>query len=125
VLDFYDRLRRVKCYVMSHYPDGDVSLVMAASIACLEPKYFSKYFHKKVGVSYKSWVRAVRISAATTLMESNECSITELAYQVGFSDLGTFERAFKKQTGMSPKQFQEASLPKSTTEKDDLSLKIH
>lgn len=109
--EYYEPLCRLKQYVVCHYSEGEISLATAASVACLERKYFSTYFHTRVGVTFKSWLRALRISAAKTLMESNEHSITEVAHLVGFSDLVTFERAFKKQTGITPRQYKNLVRP--------------
>ncbi len=100
-----ESLRRVKSYVIGHFRDGGISLQMAAAVACLEPKHFSKFFHRKVCVTFRSWLRQIRVGEARKLIEENEKSITEIAFQVGYQDLGTFERAFKSETSLCPKHY--------------------
>jgi len=106
----FDSLRRVKSYVLEHYRSGGPSLRSVAAVACLEPKHFSKFFHQKVGVTFRSWLRSLRVQEAKKLIEANSRSITEVAFLVGYQDLGTFERAFKKETSMSPKKYKEGCL---------------
>lgn len=107
--EYCDRLSRVKQYVMEHYHQGRVSLSEAAGVACLEPKYFSKYFHKNVGVTFQQWLMGVRVSEAAKVMNLSENSITEVSYLAGFEDLRTFERAFKQYTGLSPRHYRDAA----------------
>ncbi|MGH9428261.1 MAG: helix-turn-helix domain-containing protein, partial [Terriglobia bacterium] len=93
---YYLRLKKVQKYVEEHYQEA-LSLRTAAGIACMEAKSFSKFFHKKVGITFKSYVTQKRIFEAMELMRSSDHqSITQIAFCVGFSDLRTFERAFKK-----------------------------
>ena len=107
---YYQRLQKVKNYVESNY-EQQISLSKAARIAGLERKYFSAYFRKKTGVCFKDWVTEVRINRAKLMMGIQSHSITEIAYAVGFGDLRTFERAFKRSTGMTPREFKNSVRP--------------
>ncbi len=99
----YDaRLRRVKHYVEKRFNEP-LPLGRVAQVAGLEKSYFSRYFHKKTGVCYHDWLHCVRVSHAIELMNSQELSVTEIAFAVGYQDLRTFERAFNKFTGLCPK----------------------
>ena len=53
----------------------------------------------------------VRISNAMYLMQTTDLSVTQVAYDVGFVDMLTFEREFKKYTLMTPKEFKARSIP--------------
>ncbi|WP_232516389.1 helix-turn-helix domain-containing protein [Chitinophaga caeni] len=44
---------------------------------------------------------------AKRLLQASECSIKEIAYELGFNDLAYFSNFFKTQTGYSPRQFKE------------------
>ncbi len=104
VFDYYPRLNRLREHVEQSYSEP-FSLEQAAGIAALESSYFSSYFHAKVGITFTEWLSRVRIEKAIELMKGSDLSITEVAYEVGFGDLRTFERAFKKHTRMTPLQF--------------------
>ena len=107
VFDYYPRLNRLRQYVEQSYSEP-LPLGKAASIAALESSYFSSYFHAKVGITFTEWLRQVRLEKAIELIKASDLSLTEIAYEVGFSDLRTFERAFKKHTRMTPMRFKKS-----------------
>jgi len=80
-------------------------------VAALESSYFSSYFRAKVGITFTGWLRQVRTEKAMELMKASDFSITEVAYEVGFADLRTLERAFKKHTRMTPREFKKSVAP--------------
>jgi len=53
----------------------------------------------------------VRVCEAERLIKAEDYSITQLAYKIGFADLRTFERAFKKVTGLTPRDFKKMYNP--------------
>ncbi len=108
--DYYPRLKRLHQYVEQSYSEP-ISLKKAASVAALESSYFSSYFRAKVGITFTDWLRQVRIRKAMKLMKASDFSITEVAYEVGFGDLRTFGRAFKKHTLMTPMEFKKSVAP--------------
>ena len=97
----WNRLRR---YVDGHY-SNHISLVKAAHISGLGKSSFCTFFHESVGINFTDWLRQVRISKAIELMKTSDLSVTEIAYEVGFVEILTFEREFKKHTLMTPKEF--------------------
>ncbi len=108
--DYYPRLKRLRQYVEQSYSEP-ISLKKAASVAALESSYFSSYFRAKVGINFTDWLRQVRIRKAMELMKSRDFAITEVAEEVGFRDLRTFERAFKKYTLTTPREFKKSVVP--------------
>ncbi len=107
---YYKRLKRVKSFVVRHIAD-DVPLQRAARVAAMERTYFSSFFHKKVGVSYREWLQYLRVREAMRRLETENCTITEVAFESGFSDLRTFERNFKKWTSITPREFKKIVMP--------------
>lgn len=100
---FCPRLAKIKRHVDEHY-DEPFTLAQAAEIAALEKTYFCKVFHAKVGISFVDWLAGERVKRALLMMMDHDHRITDLAFAVGFGDLRTFERAFKKCVGMTPRQ---------------------
>ncbi len=108
--DYYPRLKRLREYVEQNYSEP-IPLEKAASVVALESSYFSSYFRAKVGITFTDWLCRVRLKKAMELMKSSDFSITEIAYAVGFVDLGTCGRAFKRHTRMTPKEFKKSVRP--------------
>jgi transcriptional regulator GlxA family with amidase domain len=100
---FCPRLAKIKRHMDEHY-DEPFSLAQAAEIASLEKTYFGKVFRAKVGVSFAEWLARERIKRALLMLMDHDHRIADLAFAVGFGDLRTFERAFKKFTGVTPRE---------------------
>jgi transcriptional regulator GlxA family with amidase domain len=82
-----------------------VTLPEAAVVACLEPFYFSKRFRKSVGLSFTDWNTLIRIAEAKRLLTVVDLSITKVAAAVGYKDLTTFERTFRRSSGECPREY--------------------
>lgn len=106
VFDYYSALSKVKRHVDQDLA-RDLSLRDAASVAGLEAKYFSAFFRAKVGVCFKEWLAQHRIDRALSLLADRDLSITQVAFAVGFQDLRTFQRAFKKHTGLPARSYRD------------------
>jgi AraC-like DNA-binding protein len=98
---YYPRLEKLRIHVESNIAEP-LCLEKAASIAGFEKTYFSKFFHDKTGICFRDWLNQVRVSRAFELLKQCDLSITEVAYEVGFQDIRTFERAVKKYLGCTP-----------------------
>ena len=80
-----------------------------------------------------NWLHpGVRISNAIRLMQTTDLSVTQIAYEVGFVEMLTFAREFKKHTLMTPKDFKARSIltetpiqPVANFTKTDGSFKDH
>lgn len=107
---YYDRLSPVLQFVTAHV-SKPISLDAAAKLAGLERKYFSAFFHSKVGVTFTEWIRILRVRRASELMRAHDDSIPRIAFAAGFQDVRTFERAFKRYVGMSPKAYRASVQP--------------
>ena len=103
VFFFCPRLAKIKKHFEDHF-DEPFTLAQAAEIAALEKTYFSKVFKEKVGVSFVDWLARERVKRALLMLTDHDHRITDLAFAVGFADLRTFERAFKKCVGITPRQ---------------------
>ena len=107
---YYRPLGRVQDYVDEHYSE-EISLEKAAGQAAMEKTYFSFFFRKKVGVTFSSWLQYLRVAKAMSMMEEMDYTITEVAYAVGFQELSTFQKAFKKWTHLTPREFKKLARP--------------
>jgi transcriptional regulator GlxA family with amidase domain len=107
-LRYYPALARVERYVQAHMRDR-ITLEVAAGVACLERKYFSAFFHSRVGVTFKDWIAILRVQRAIDAMRVQRDNMPRIAFAAGFRDVRSFERAFKKLTGVTPQTFRVAT----------------
>ena len=67
-------------------------------------------FHEYMGISPGQYLTSIKIKNAKFLLESGESSMEVIAVSCGFSGADYFRKVFKKETGLSPKQFQKQNL---------------
>ena len=65
-------------------------------------KHFSRYFSCTLG----EYNRKLKTEKAIELIKTSKNSLTDIAYQCGFSDQSHFSRTFKEITGLLPRQYQ-------------------
>ena len=64
-------------------------------------RYFSKYFHCNLG----EYVRKLRIEKSFSLLSNKKISLTEIAFECGFSDQSHFTRCFREINGVNPSTY--------------------
>jgi len=60
---------------------------------------------RDVGFTFQALLDEVRRQSAVGLIESGKNSVTETAFQLGYSDPAHFTRAFRRWTGIAPSEF--------------------
>jgi AraC family transcriptional regulator len=84
--------------------------------ANLSKFHFCRFFYKYTGMSPMRFVAHLRVEKAKEYLKRDNSTVSEVTFQVGFSDIGTFIRQFKKFTGMTPSLFQDATRRSRLTE---------
>jgi len=68
---------------------------------------FTKVFTYVVGEAPSAYLRRGQISCAKHLLTTTRMPMNAIAYRCGFGTRTTFFRAFKRETGMTPKQYRQ------------------
>jgi transcriptional regulator GlxA family with amidase domain len=82
------------------WPVRRLARVSAVSVA-----HFARSFKEAFGVPPHRYLLTRRIERATALLRDSDLPITDIAFQTGWSSLGTFGRTFRDVTGESPGEF--------------------
>ena len=93
-------------YIEESYMNCELSLGSVAEAVGLSPSYLCMLFKKETGRNFSDHLTRVRIRRAKELLCCTNKMVYEVAYDVGFSDYRYFSQIFKKNTGMTPRQFQ-------------------
>ncbi len=68
----------------------------------LPPTTFARRFREATSKSPQDYVLALRIEEARQLLETTDCTVTEVGEAVGYVDTPSFRRLFKRKTGLTP-----------------------
>lgn len=81
----------------------DYDLDTAAQFMSMNASYFSRLFHKLMGVTFTQYLTYLRCSHAVELLKTDPPpAITEISSRCGFMTIRNFNRLFKEYTGYAP-----------------------
>jgi YesN/AraC family two-component response regulator len=94
-------------YIEANYTDADISLTSVATHFNITVPYLSRYFKEQTGSNFVEYINKKRIDKAKHLM--SECSLTleKICNIIGYDNILTFRRAFKKFEGVVPSEYRE------------------
>lgn len=86
----------------------DIRVSQIASYFGYNDKYITTLFRKASGISIKQFIIECKIEKAKAMLSDSTRQVSEVAYDLGFSDNHNFSRAFKKITGQTPSQYRDS-----------------
>lgn len=93
-------------YVFSNHA-GSVKMSEAAALVGMSEPTFSKYFKRATGQNFSDLVRKLRLAHARRLLEHSDKAISDICYEVGFSNLSNFNRHFLNDAGVTPRHYRQ------------------
>jgi YesN/AraC family two-component response regulator len=99
--------QQVAAYVREHYSSDSLNITMIGEAFQLTPSYLSKQFKAQTGEALLEFIGKTRIEEAKRLLSEEACSIMEVARRVGYADINTFNRVFKKYEGVTPGKYKD------------------
>lgn len=90
----------------AHYSDDDLTLDQLAGRLSLTSAYLSVYIKEKTGANFSEHLNRIRVRKAKELLGNNpQQSIQSIGEQLGYRNVTSFIRMFKKLTGDTPGEF--------------------
>lgn len=87
-------------------PTGEVSASAVAHLLGMHPRSLQRQL-KLIDTDFRTLLEEARYTLAQNTLSTTGIPLTELALQLGYSELSAFSRAFKRWSGMSPQQWRE------------------
>ena len=86
--------------------DAEIRLDDLAKVTKTSPSHFCRMFKQATGLTSSQYIVHQRIELGKRLLRKEELPIVEVAFMSGFCSQSAFSKAFKRYTGVTPKNYQ-------------------
>ncbi len=103
-LDKEDIVQQVKVAIIEQLPSGNVTDEKISEAVYTSKRSLQRKLNEQ-GTTFKTILTEVREDLALKYIHDRKLTLTEISFMLGFSEMSSFSRAFKRWTGESPKEF--------------------
>ncbi len=103
-LDNVTLASRVKVRLIDDLPSGDVTEKALAESLFMSLRSLQRKLHAE-GTTYKKILEITRRELAENFIKDQTLTLNEITYLLGFSEISSFSRFFKRWTGKSPSEY--------------------
>jgi AraC family transcriptional regulator len=94
-------------YIEEHLSE-DISLATLAELARLSPFHFVRAFKQSFGLPPHRYLSSLRMERAKSLLADPAMSVTQVGFNLGFSETSSFTTTFRKHTGLTPTAYRQS-----------------
>ncbi len=98
-------ISRVVGIIKEHIGDSELSIEMIAAEYGVSRVYLNRKIKALTGITSMQFLRNVRMKYAAQLLLQKQLNVTEVAWEVGYTDPRAFRIRFKEAFGVSPTQY--------------------
>lgn len=107
-------IKEAREFIERNYMDANLSVAMVAGAMGLNPSYLTQLFKRETGHNTMDFIHLTRLKAAKEYLK--EYKIKDVAGKVGYYDVRTLIRVFRKYEGITPGKFKELDAAQDTDE---------
>ncbi|MGU3374995.1 helix-turn-helix domain-containing protein [Chryseobacterium sp. M5A1_1a] len=99
-------IMKIITYIQQHIKDRDkTGIQIIADHFGISGNYFGEYFKQQTGISYQDYVLDYRLKLVETYLKYSSTRLSEIAYDLQFSDESHLSKLFKKYRGITPGEY--------------------
>jgi len=98
-------INKAKNYINEKFNDHELSIQKLADILYISPSYLGMIFKKEAKITFLQYLIKIRLKKAKLFLENPTYSISDVANKVGYPDISYFSYFFKKNIGISPREY--------------------
>jgi len=102
--DAWDFVTTLRALIRPYLAQGHPHLSLVAEIVGMSERTLQRRL-AQAGTSYSNIVQDARFSIASDLMADTDLNIADIAFAAGYENAPHFSRAFKRLTGMTPREY--------------------
>jgi AraC-like DNA-binding protein len=88
---------------------------MLADLLDVSPRTLSRNLAAE-GIDLRRLANAIRFERACNMLSESTCTVTEIAYRLGYRDVASFTHAFQRMSGTSPRDFRNRNVHRLTVD---------
>lgn len=98
-------LRKITKLIEDHIDDSSLTVPALCNMGNLPEKQVYRKIKQLTGMSTVEYIRSIRLKKAALLLQKGSFTVAEVMYNVGFSSMSYFSRAFTAEYGMAPSAY--------------------
>lgn len=102
----HERLRPVLQYIAQHF-DQQLTLENVSHAFDLSPRTLSRLFTNTLDISFVQYLKTLRVVKGIEMILQTNQTLSEIAYQTGYSSIAAFSKVFYQLTNKRPSSFQQ------------------
>ena len=99
-----EEIKKVQEFIETNYPEK-MTIEELADKFCISRRTFERRFKKATNNTIIEYIQRVKIEVAKRSFESSRKNVTEVMFDVGYTDTKAFRDVFKKITGLTPIEY--------------------
>lgn len=103
-------VQKMQDYIGAHL-EKEIRLSDLAQSSLFSPWYSYRLFREQLGLSPAEYIRKLRLSRAAEALRERKGKVIDIAFDLGFSNVDTFTRAFFREFGMNPSDYAKNPVP--------------
>ena len=97
------KIKDVIKYIEDNYRN-DININTLANICHYNEYHFMRFFKKYTGKTCIQFIKNYRLEKSYNLLKTTDLSVTQISFDVGFSNVSYFIRSFKEKYKVTPKE---------------------
>ncbi len=94
-------------YVFWHLAEN-LKVSQVANYFGYNEKYLTTFFKQRAGISLKQYILQIKMERAKAYLSETAEPVSQIAFDLGFTDAHNFSNAFRKITGLSPSEYRDS-----------------
>ena len=105
-----EAVQRMQDYIAEHL-EGEISMADLAEAARYSPWYAHRLFREHTGYGPAEYIRRMRLAQSALRLKAEHARIIDVAFDLGFSSVDGYTRAFRKEFGINPGEYARSPVP--------------
>ena len=103
-------VRKMQDYINDHISE-EISIGDLAKAASFSPWYARRIFIKYLDMTPAVYIRRLKLSRSALKLRDESCQILDVAMDMGFGSVDGYQRAFRREFGINPKEYSASPVP--------------